>query len=51
MDELMGMDPESNECAEADKLVYLIFYVLCTLQSRDNPQLGARFIEECHYVD
>lgn len=47
----MGVDPDSMECAEADKLVSLIFYLLCTLRSPENPNLGARFIEECFYVD
>ena len=47
----MGVDPESMECAEADKLIFLIFYVLCSLRSQENPHLGARFIEECFYVD
>lgn len=51
MDELMGVDPESMECAEADKLIFLIFYLLCTLRSPENPHWGARFIEECFYVD
>lgn len=51
MDELMGVDPESMECAEADKLIFLIFYVICSLRSQENPNLGARFIEECFYVD
>lgn len=47
----MGVDPESNECAEADKLIFMIFYVICTLKTPDNPQLGARLIEECFYID
>lgn len=51
MDELQGIDPESNECAEADKLLPLIFFVICFLKSAENPQLGARFIEECFYID
>lgn len=51
IDELMGVDPESGECAEADKLIFLIFYVIVSLRSSDNPQLGARLIEECYYID
>lgn len=51
MDELMGVDPDSKECAEADKLIELIFFVLCSLRSSENPHLGARFVEECFYVD
>lgn len=51
IDELMGVDPESKECAEADKLIFMIFYVICTLRTPDNPQLGARLIEECFYID
>ena len=47
----MGIDTESKECLEADNLIKLIFYALCVLKSNENPQLGARFLEECFYID
>ena len=36
---------------EADHLIQVIFYILCTLKSSEAKYLGARFIEECTYVD
>jgi len=52
IDELMGADSEcGGECLEADKLNPLIFYIICSLKSNESPGLGARFIEECTYID
>ena len=36
---------------EADFLITVVFYVICTLKSSEAKYLGARFIEECTYVD
>ena len=36
---------------EADNLIVVIFYILTTLQTADSKHLGARFIEECMYID
>lgn len=47
----MGIDSEATECIEADKLIFLIFYIICTLKNDAQPQLGARLIEECTYID
>jgi hypothetical protein len=45
------MDSEATEVAEADSLVKLLFYALVNLKSAENPQLGARMLEECYYID
>lgn len=47
----MGIDSEASECIEADKLIFLIFYIICTIRNKEQPQLGARLIEECTYID
>ena len=47
----MGIDSEASECIEADKLIFLIFYIVCTLRNNEQSQLGARLIEECTYID
>ena len=36
---------------EADNLIVTIFYILVTLQTSEAKFLGARFIEECAYID
>lgn len=36
---------------EADNLIVVIFYILTTLQTAESKHLGARFIEECMYID
>ena len=36
---------------EADFLIVVIFYLLVTLSSQEAHFLGARFIEECCYID
>lgn len=36
---------------EADHLIVVIFYILTTLQTAESKHLGARFIEECMYID
>lgn len=36
---------------EADNLIVVIFYILVSLQTSEAKYLGARFIEECTYVD
>jgi hypothetical protein len=29
----------------------MVFYILVSIQTDDNKYLGARFIEECSYID
>ena len=36
---------------EADNLIEIIFYLLVQLQSNEAKFLGARFVEECTYID
>ena len=36
---------------EADNLIEIIFYLLVQLQSSEAKFLGARFVEECTYID
>lgn len=36
---------------EADQVIEVIFYLICKLQSSEAKFLGARFIEECTYID
>ena len=36
---------------EADNLIVVIFYLLVSLHSNEAQFLGARFIEECSYID
>ena len=36
---------------EADNLIMVIFYLMVTLQTSEAKFMGARFIEECTYID
>jgi len=51
MDEILGLVGEVGEISDADILFNMIFYIICNLKSDDCPYLGARFIEECSYID
>jgi hypothetical protein len=51
MDELMGLMGEAGEIQDADILFNFIVYILVTLKSDDCQYLGARFIEECSYIE
>ncbi len=51
MDEIMGLLGEAGEVCDADILFNVIFYILVTLKTDDCSYLGARFIEECSYID
>lgn len=51
MDDIMGLMGEAGEISDADVLFNMIFFILLKLQSDDCPFLGARFIEECSYID
>lgn len=51
MDEMMGLMGEVGEIQDADVLFNMIFFCVATIQSEDNKYLGARFIEECSYID
>ena len=41
----------ANSVHEADNLIIVIFYILTMLQTPEAKYLGARFIEECMYID
>lgn len=47
----MGLLGEAGEVCDADILFNVIFYILVTLKTDDCSYLGARFIEECSYID
>lgn len=51
MDEIMGLMGEIGEISDADVLFNMIFYILIKLKSEECPYLGAKFIEECSYID
>lgn len=51
MDELLGLMSQHNEVNDADVLFKMVFYLLVTIQTPDCQYLGARFIEECVYID
>lgn len=46
-----GVASSKGQVAEADVLIQVIFYIICTLKTTETKYLGARFIEECTYVD
>ena len=48
---IMGVATQKGQVPEADFLITVIFYLVCTLKSSEAKYLGARFIEECTYVD
>ncbi len=45
------MGAQNSGPHEADNLIVTIFYLLVTLQSGEAKFLGAKFIEECIYID
>ena len=53
MNELMsGITGESEQStAEADVLIQTIFYLLCKLETQEDPYFGSRFIEEVTYIN
>lgn len=51
MDELMGLMGELGEIQDADILFNLIVYILVQLKTDECQYLGARFIEECSYIE
>lgn len=51
MDEMMGLLGNIGEIQDADMLFNLIVYVLIQIKTEDCKYLGARFIEECSYID
>lgn len=53
MNEVMSAfnDSQASGPHEADNLIVVIFYLLVSLQSNEAQFLGARFIEECSYID
>jgi hypothetical protein len=51
MDEIMGLVGEIGEISDADVLFNMLFYIMIQLKSDDCQYLGARFIEECSYID
>lgn len=51
MDDIMGLMGEAGEISDADVLFNMIFFIMLKLQADDCPYLGARFIEECSYID
>ena len=48
---IMGEASQRGQVPEADHLIVVIFYIICTLRSTESPHIGAHFIEECTYVD
>ena len=48
---IIGASSQYGQVPEADHLITVIFYIICTLKSSEAKYLGARFIEECTYVD
>ena len=48
---MMGVANQRGIVAEADYLITVVFYIICTLKSTEAKFLGARFLEECTYVD
>ena len=48
---MMGVANQRGVVAEADYLITVVFYILCSLKSTEAKFLGARFLEECTYVD
>ena len=54
MNEVMAAVNDSQTSGgphEADNLIEIIFYLLVQLQSSEAKFLGARFVEECTYID
>ena len=51
MDELMGILGEAGAIQDADIIFNMVFYMVTNLKSDDCTYLGARFIEECSYID
>ena len=51
MDEIMALLGEAGEVCDADILFNVILYILVSLKTDDCSYLGARFIEECSYID
>jgi hypothetical protein len=51
LDELEGLKSGLNEICDADDQFKMVFYILIMLRSDDCQFLGARFIEECVYID
>lgn len=51
MDEILGVMGETGEIQDADIVFNMIFYVLVVLKSEECSYLGARFVEECSYID
>ena len=51
MDEILGVMGETGEIQDADIVFNMIFYVLVVLKSEQCSYLGARFVEECSYID
>lgn len=51
MDELMGLLSAAGEVNDADILFKMVFFVIVKLEGDDAAHLGARFIEDCAYID
>ena len=51
MDDLLGVLGETGEISDADVIFNMVFYLVTTLRTDDCQYLGARFIEECSYID
>lgn len=51
MDELMGVMGDVGEIQDADIIFNMVFYLLVVLRSEECAYMGARFIEECSYID
>jgi hypothetical protein len=51
MDGLMHLLGAQGEIQDADVVFNLIVYILVMLRSDDCQCLGARFIEECSFVE
>lgn len=51
MDEIMCLMGEVGEISDADILFNMVFYIIIILKTDESPYLGARFIEECSYID
>jgi hypothetical protein len=51
MDEIMSLMGEVGQVQDADILFNMIVYILVTLKTDECCYLGARFIEECSYIE
>lgn len=51
MDDLLGILGATGEISDADVIFNMVFYLVTELKTEDCQYLGARFIEECSYID